>query len=179
MIKIIFTTLALMATSALADSTDVPRWAQEKKPVEISYYLGLGRSFHLESTSAGKKSYHQLFGRMDFSISPKMNIWIGGEYNIHSLLKFWTIGHINFTGDFKIKVGKLSQKVNPYFVVGLGGSYIKLLNSNSGRTSTGGGIFEFGSGIESKKMFFQACFISVSTGKESWSYIPVTVGVKI
>ncbi len=180
MTKLIITTFAILASSALADSTSVPQWAQEKRPVIISYYLGIGTSFPLGEMAKTWNPYLNLFGRLDFSVSPKLNIWSGVDYNLFSPGVGRKFRSINLTGDLKIDAGKSTQKINPYLFVGIGLAITDTSDADptlspSNQTDA---LLEIGGGVGYKTFFIQGRYLSIMSYKYPRSYIPVTLGMK-
>ena len=192
------TALAIFVSSAYADSTDVPQWAQEKKPVKVAYYLGVGTSFPLgDLADSWKQGFHG-YGRLDFSLSPKLSVWAGADYNFFALedavdtsAEGGTFSAINLSGDLKINLGTLSQRINPYLFFGVGLAIQSISDYSyrvygdtliTHRTVTypteSNALIEIGGGLEYKALFIQGRYVSMWSDKKMRSFIPVTAGVK-
>jgi hypothetical protein len=198
MTKAMVTTLAIFLPTVSADTTEIPRWAQEKTPVKVMCYLGIGTSYPLEEIGDSWKQGFHGFGRLDFLVSPKLSVWVGADYHFFSPEdvadtsveggKFWTI---NFTGDLKIDPGTLALGINPYLFAGLGLAIQSISDFSYriyGDTLVNRGLInyptksialiEIGGGVEYKNFFVQGRFLRIMFDDISGSYIPVTVGVK-
>ncbi len=192
------TTLAIFFPTVSADTTEIPRWAQEKTPVKVMCYLGIGTSYPLQGIADNWKQGFHGFGRLDFLASPRLSVWAGADYHSFSLddvadtsVEGGTLWSINFTGDLKIDPGELALGVNPYLFAGLGLSIQSISDSSyrvyddtliTHRTVTYPtnpfAIIEIGGGVEYKNFFIQGRYLKVMFDNIPGSYIPVTVGVK-
>jgi len=192
------TTLIILAPSAFADTTDVPQWAQEKTPIKMSYYLGVGTSVASGDLADSWTLGFHGYGRMDFSASPKLSVWAGAEYHYFSFedqpdpsVEGANFSSINLTGDLKVNVATPDQGINPYFFGGLGLAIQKISDStyeiygdtlvNRGLVSYDtetNALIEIGGGVEFNEFFIQGRFVNIFASGSSISYIPFTVGVK-
>jgi len=192
------TTLAIFLPTVSADTTEIPKWAQEKTPVKMSYYLGVGTSFTVSDMADSWKRGIHGYGRLDFSLSPKLSIWAGTDYHFFALqdaadtsVAGGNFSTINITGDLKINLGTPHQRINPYLIAGMGlaiqsisdSSYRiygdTLIDHRSVSYSTkSNALIEIGGGVEYKYFFIQGRYLNIMSDKKSRSYIPITVGVK-
>ncbi|MGH8015474.1 MAG: outer membrane beta-barrel protein [Candidatus Zixiibacteriota bacterium] len=196
--RLLINALPILALNISGDTTEIPKWAQEKTPVKMAYYLGLGTSYPISDLGDNwKQGFHGLF-RLDFTATPKLNVWVGADYhhfslkdNKYNIAEGGNLSTINLTGDLKINLGTPGQGANPFCFGGAGMAIKRISDSNyeifgdtlvnlglvsyKSETNT---LFEFGGGVEYKQMFIHARYVSVLSDNLTVRYIPLTVGVK-
>jgi len=163
--------------------------------IKMSYYLGAGTSVPLGDLNDGWKMGFHGYGRMDFAVSPKLDVLAGADYHFFSLedqpdtsVEGGTFSTINLTGDFKVNLGTPDKGANPYLLGGIGLAIQNISDSSfavsaqsrslkSFDTKTNA-LIEIGGGVELKTLFIQGRYVNILSDSTSISYIPITVGVK-
>ncbi len=189
----------MLAPSLSADTTEIPQWAHEKKPVKMSYNLGVGTSYPLDNIADYWKQGFHGYGRLNFLLSPKLNVWAGADFHFFPFddeadtsVRGANLSTLNFTGDLKINLGMPLSGVNPYLFGGTGVAVPNISDSSKyfyvGETldsihtvtypRKAYALIEIGGGVEYKYFFIQGCYLTIMFNRKSQSYIPITVGVK-
>lgn len=197
MARLIMKVLLILMLNISGHTDEIPRWAQEKTPVKMSYYLGLGTSFPSGDLADNWKQGFHGYGRMDFSASPKLSIWVGADYHFfpHEVVadtgfEGGNFSSINLTGDFKVNFGTAGVGINPYLFAGMGLAIRRISDSTyhiPGDTLNGSlistparsnSLIEIGGGVEYKMFFIQSRYLNNVSDITSVGYIPITLGVK-
>ncbi len=178
--KVLSISLAVMSFGLSGEATEIPTWAKEKAPVKINYYFGLGTSLPLGYLGEDWKHFLHGFSRMDFSVSPNLNIWAGVDYHLFKPvihddedLKFKST---NIVVDLNINFGENATLLNPYFFAGAGLAITNIRIVPDKQKSYP--MLEIGGGMEYKKFFVQGRYVNVLSNYKAISYIPITLGVK-
>lgn len=187
-----------MILNVSGNTDEIPQWAQEEKPVKMSYYLGLGASVTVSDLAKGWNAGYHGLGRIGFEASPVLSILAGFEYHYFSFkdqpdtsVSGSNFTSRNFIGELKLNLASPAHGVNPYFFAGAGLAITRISDStyriyndtlvNRGavtyKTETDA-LIEFGAGLEYKILFIQCRYLSVLSDSTTVSYVPITLGVK-
>lgn len=195
MARLFMKALPILMLNISGHTDEIPRWAQEKKPVEITYCLGLGSSLPMGGLDDRWNQGLHIFGRLNFASSPILSVWAGVDYHrfpFEAGEETPGFKSINFSGDLKIKLAFSASGINPYFFGGAGIATVSKTDYFFYKPSDTSAVIqvlgdfptksyplvELGGGADCKKFFFHVRYLNIFSDNTTVSYIPITLGVK-
>lgn len=183
-VKMIFAALAMVAMVAMSATAQAP-----PKPFDI--YIGGGVSMPTGNFGDAYKMGFHGNGKIAFEATPMIDIVGNIAYHTFS---FDDQGNSDFDGgstsvimiggDGRYAFDMPQSNFGPYVLAGVGLGIVSLGDITLPVVGTVDGGSEtkpyinFGGGAEVQKFFFEIKYVIVMTSGDSFSFLPITVGVK-